>query len=202
MDYARVLPCPVIEDMGTDGVITGPRYFHGGACLSGTSGHADWDLANAPIGRKGMAEQLGLVTISNSPDEYREAVRWNLRNGATVKLFAGGGVASQFDPLESVTATAKEIQAVVEAAEGFGTYVCVHAFNDKSVKLALDNGVRCVEHGFLMEEDTVKRMAKEEAYADLILVNGNPTKDVTILLDHEKNIPLVMTNGVIHKNRL
>jgi imidazolonepropionase-like amidohydrolase len=300
------------------GIITGPRYYHGGACLSGTSGHADWDQVNAPKGREGTFERLGLVSINNGPDEYREAVRWNLRNGATViKMFVGGGVASQFDPLESITATGEEIRAVVEAAEGFGTYVCVHAFNDKSVNLALDNGVRCVEHGFLMKEETVKRMAKEGqvlslqawigykaftnpeeitgftaesiakakkvhantdkvmgwvkkygvetfagtdmydssmvplvtedlvvrkrwfsdaeilkqntsyaakwlwktgpknpykegalgvveagAYADVILVNGDPTNDVSVLLDHENNIPFVMKDGHVYKNTL
>ena len=300
------------------GIITGPRYYHGGACLSGTSGHADWDQVNAPKGREGTFERLGLVSINNGPDEYREAVRWNFRNGASViKLFVGGGVASQFDPLESITATSEEIRAVVEAAEGFGTYVCVHAFNDESVNRALDNGVKCVEHGFLMEEATVKRMGEEGqvlslqtwigyksfakpeeitgftaesiakakkvhantdkvmgwvkkygvetfagtdmydssmvplvtedlvvrkrwfddaeilrqntsyaakwlwktgpknpyklgalgvievgAYADVILVNGDPTKDVSVLLDHEINIPFVMKDGDVYKNTL
>jgi len=85
-----------------------------------------------------------------------------LRNGAIViKRFVGGGVASQFDPLESITAIDSEICAVVETTEAYGTYVCVHAFNDESVNRALDNGERCVEHGFLMEEATVKRTAEE-----------------------------------------
>ena len=144
------------------GAVTGPRIYHGAACLSGTSGHADWDAQNAPRGRKSMAEELGIVSIANGPDEYRAATRWNFRNGATVtKLFVSGGVASNFDPLEAITATPEEIRAVVEATEDFGSYVCVHAFTDEGVVRALDNGVKCVEHGFLMKEETVKRMAKE-----------------------------------------
>lgn len=88
--------------------------------------------------------------------------RCYLRNGASViKLFVGGGVASQFGPLEAVKAIDSEIRAVVETTEDFGTYVCVHAFNDESDNRALDAGVRCVEHGFLMEEETVKPRVEE-----------------------------------------
>ena len=312
------LGMPGVDRALQAGLIEGPRYYHGGACLSSTSGHADWDQANAPLGRIGNAETLGLVVTADGPDEYRKAARWNFRNGASVlKLFVGGGVASQFDPLESVPISAEEVKAVVGVADEFGSYVCVHAFNDRSVNLALDNGVRCVEHGFLMEEATVKRMAEEGqvlslqawigyksfskpeeitgftaesirkakkvhantdkvmnwvkkygvevfagtdmydstmiplvtedlvvrqrwfspaevlkqntayagkwlgmtgpknpykdgplgvirvgAYADIILVDGDPTQDVSVLLNHESNIDLVMKDGEIYKNTL
>jgi len=94
---------------------------------------------NAPKGRKGTFDTLGLVCINNGPDEYREATRWNLRNGASViKRFVGGGVASQFDPLESITAIDSEIRALVETAEAYGTYVCVHAFNDERAPRFID----------------------------------------------------------------
>jgi imidazolonepropionase-like amidohydrolase len=100
--------------------------------------------------------------VVNSPDEVRAAARQNFRDGATfLKMMVGGGVASEFDPLESITFTAPEIRAAVEVAEQFDSYVCIHVYQDAHINLAIDQGVKCIEHGFLMEEDTMKRMAKE-----------------------------------------
>jgi imidazolonepropionase-like amidohydrolase len=90
------------------------------------------------------------------------AVRYNLRKGATqIKLMAGGGVSSEFDPLHVTQFTLEEMEAAVQAADDWGTYVMVHAYHDRSVNRAIDAGARCIEHGFLMSEETVKRMADE-----------------------------------------
>ena len=92
----------------------------------------------------------------------RQAARQNFRNGATVlKIFVGGGVASNFDPLGATMLTAPEIRAAVEVAEDFGSYACMHAYQDESINRAFDAGVRCLEHGFLMSEATVRRMKDE-----------------------------------------
>ena len=89
-------------------------------------------------------------------------MRYNLRKGATqIKLMAGGGVSSVFDPLHVTQFTEDEIRTAVEAAEDWGTYVLVHAYHDRSVNRAIDAGVKCIEHGALMSEETVKRMADE-----------------------------------------
>ena len=79
----------------------------------------------------------------------------------------GGGVASQFDPLEATTLMADELRAAVGAAADFGTYVCAHAYNDESINRFLDAGGRCIEHGFLIEEKTIKRMKKLDAVMSL-----------------------------------
>jgi imidazolonepropionase-like amidohydrolase len=73
----------------------------------------------------------------------------------------GGGVSSEFDPLHVTQLTLEEMKAAVQAAEDWGTYVMVHAYHDRSVNRAIDAGARCIEHGFLMSENTIKRMAKE-----------------------------------------
>jgi imidazolonepropionase-like amidohydrolase len=144
------------------GKIDGPRLYSGGACLAGTSSHADWGNQNDYMGRPSAGELRDDVYIVNSPDQMRQAARQNFRNGATVlKIFVGGGVASLFDPLEATMLTAPEIRAAVEVAEDFGSYACMHAYQDASINRAFDAGVKCLEHGFLMSEETVKRMKAE-----------------------------------------
>lgn len=89
-----------------------------------------------------------------------KAARNNLRNGATqLKIMAGGGCASAFDPIHMTQFTEDEMRAAVEVAKDYGTYVLAHAYHDDSINRCLDAGVRCIEHGFLMSESTMKRIA-------------------------------------------
>ena len=142
------------------GVLSGPRMYSGGACIGATSGHSDW----AVVTNEGQSnhQKMGNVVIADGPQAVADAARRNFRGGATVlKVFVGGGVASQYDPLEAVTYTEEEIAAAVEIANDFKSYVCIHAYSSEAVDRALDAGVQCVEHGFLMNEETVKRMKKD-----------------------------------------
>src|SRR5499425_2496444 len=98
--------------------------------------------------------------IADSPDEVRVRVREQLLLGATqIKLTAGGGVASPNSPLDASTFTEAELRAAVEAAENWGTYVTVHAYTPVSIQRAIAAGVKCIEHGHLMDEATAKLMA-------------------------------------------
>ena len=91
--------------------------------------------------------------IADSPDEVRVRVREQLMLGATqIKLTAGGGVASPHSPLDVSTFTEPELRAAVEAAENWGTYVTVHAYTPASIQRAIAAGVKCIEHGHLMDE--------------------------------------------------
>ena len=91
--------------------------------------------------------------IADSPDEVRVRVREQLLLGATqIKLTAGGGVASPHSPLDASTFTEAELRAAVEAAENWGTYVTVHAYTPVSIQRAIAAGVKCIEHGHLMDE--------------------------------------------------
>lgn len=74
---------------------------------------------------------------------------------------AGGGVASEFDPLHATQMAREELEAIVGVAEDYGSYVLVHAYHDRSVNRAIDAGVRVIEHNFLVSEETIKRMAEE-----------------------------------------
>jgi imidazolonepropionase-like amidohydrolase len=147
-----------------EGTIAGPRIFPSGAIISVTSGHGDLRqpfeiprTVGKPLSR---GEQVGAAMIADSPDEVRVRVREQLMLGASqIKLTAGGGVASPHSPLDATTFTEAELRAAVEAAENWGTYVTVHAYTSESIRRAIAAGVKCIEHGHLMDEPTAKLIA-------------------------------------------
>lgn len=144
------------------GRIPGPRYFPSGPWLSQTAGHADLGYWTDPVGFRDHAELTETSHVVDGVPEVLRATRYNLRKGATqIKIMAGGGVSTIFDPLHVVQFTPEEMRAAVQAASDWGTYVMAHAYHDASVNRAIDAGVRVIEHGFLMTEPTVRRMAEE-----------------------------------------
>jgi imidazolonepropionase-like amidohydrolase len=108
-----------------------------------------------------MSQRTANTWVVDGPDEVTKAVRLNLRRGAAfIKVMGGGGVASEFDPLEIMGLAAYEVARAVEIAADNGTYVATHAYHDASYNRLLDLGVRSFEHGFLISEKTVKRMSR------------------------------------------
>ena len=300
-----------------EGRLRGPRIYSSGGAISPISGHNDLAMFSEEPADD-VFTRRGNANIITGPIEARKATRKLLRGGASqIKIMVGGGVASNFDPLEATTMSENEIRAIVDAAADFGTYACAHAYTDDSVNRVLDAGGRCIEHGFLVSEKTIRRMKKlgavmslqpyaaveifkepeklagfnaenvrkarqvrdgadqmlrwvakhrvetfagadlwqdglieltpqdmvlrkrwfpdveilrqntssagkwlaksgtknpyregplgvieAGAYADLLLVDGNPLEDVSILADYESNIRLIMKDGVIYKNSL
>jgi imidazolonepropionase-like amidohydrolase len=148
-----------------EGIVAGPRIFPSGAVITITSGHGDFrQLYELPrtIGTLSRVEQIGTSAIADSPDEVRLRVREQLMQGASqIKLTAGGGVSSPHSPIDASTFTEAELRAAVEAAENWGTYVTVHAFTPAAIQRAIAAGVRCIEHGFLMDEATAKLIASK-----------------------------------------
>ena len=149
-----------------EGLVAGPRIYPAGAMISITSGHGDFrQLSELPRTIGGMLsriEQIGGAMIADSPDEVRVRVREQLMQGAAlIKLTAGGGVASPFSPLDVSTFTEPELRAAVEAADNWGTYVTVHAYTSVAVQRAIAAGVKCIEHGHLMDEASAKLIAEK-----------------------------------------
>src|SRR4029079_4778569 len=106
-------------------------------------------------------EQIGAAMIADSPDEVRRRSREQPPTGETqIKLTAGGGVASPHSPLDASPFTEAELRAAVEAAENWGTYVTVHAYTLTSIQRAIAAGVKCIEHGHLMDETSAKLIAE------------------------------------------
>jgi imidazolonepropionase-like amidohydrolase len=148
-----------------EGVVAGPRIYPSGAMITVTSGHGDFRQSFEVPRTLGSArtrmEQVGGSLLADSPDEVRLRVREQLMLGATqIKLTGGGGVASPHSPLDVTTFTEPELRAAVEAAENWGTYVTVHAYTPASIKRAISAGVKCIEHGHLMDEATAKLIAE------------------------------------------
>lgn len=147
------------------GQIRGPRIWPSGATVSQTAGHGDMrqphERSRRFFGKASMAEEMGATFIADGRDEVLAAVRENLRGGASqIKLMAGGGTSSAYDPVDVTQYTLDEMRAAVEAAEDWGTYVTVHAYTVRAVRRAIEAGVKCIEHGQLLDEDTLKLMAE------------------------------------------
>jgi imidazolonepropionase-like amidohydrolase len=183
------VPCFGLKRAIDEGVIIGPRIYPSGAFISQTSGHGDFrfrfELPRTPGGSLSHSEVEGVAAIADSPDEVRLRAREQLRQGASqIKLMAGGGVASPYNPIESTQYTEPEIRAAVEAAENWGTYVTVHAYTPRAIRQAVAAGVKCIEHGQLIDEPTAQLLADKgiwwslQPFLDLeeesLTVNLNP----------------------------
>ncbi|MFJ9442287.1 amidohydrolase family protein [Kitasatospora sp. NPDC101235] len=298
------------------GLFPGPRIYPSQAAISQTAGHGDfgtvYDAPTALGGPQARTEQIGFTRVADGPERVLAAVREQLKKGATqIKLMAGGGVISEFDPLDVLQFTTAELEAAVDAASDWGTYVTVHVYTSEGIRRAVEAGVRCIEHGHLADEDTIRYLAEKDvwlstqpfevddhhyasadsgrkngevcegvartigwavnhgvrlafgtdlvlapgkahrqnemlvrlatylspvealkaatsgnaelfrlsgrrdpyraaplgviapgAWADLLVVDGDPTTDLSVLADPERNLRLIVKDGVVHKNEL
>jgi len=147
------------------GYIEGPRIYPSGAIITQTGGHAEHrTLAQGP--RLAGAPWDTLVTmgdcaIADGVPEVLKATRENLRMGASqIKIATAGGIA-EGDPLDAVEWTAEEVQACTKAAADWGTYVMTHTYTREGALRAIENGVKCIEHGNLLDEPTLRLMQEE-----------------------------------------
>lgn len=149
-----------------EGMVAGPRIFPSGAMISQTSGHGDFRLRselpradNEPLS---LIERVGVAMIADGEAQVLRRVREQLMLGATqIKMLAGGGVASLYDPLDSTQFTDKELRAGVEAASDWGTYVMAHVYTPKGIQRSIRAGVKSIEHGQLADEESVRMMRGE-----------------------------------------
>ena len=153
------------------GHIRGPRLFPSGGFISQTSGHgdfrdrADGGFTNKAPGDLSNFERMGIGNVADGVPEVLAATRLNLRNGASqIKIMAGGGGSSRFDPIDTSQYTMEELKAIVAATTDWNTYVAAHVFTDRSVNKLLDAGVKTFEHGFFINDKTMQRIAKEGGY--------------------------------------
>jgi len=149
-----------------EGLVAGPRIYPSGAIITITGGHGDFrQLTDLPRTIGGMLSRMELIggsLVADSTDEVRVRAREQLMQGASqVKLTAGGGVASPFSPLDVSTFTEPELRAAVEAADNWGTYVATHAYTPVAIQRSIAAGVRCIEHGHLMDEASAKLIAEK-----------------------------------------
>ena len=176
------------------GRYNGPRVWPSGATVSQTAGHGDFRLPHERsrrfFGQPSRAELMGATFIADGRDEVLTAVRENLRFGASqIKLMAGGGTSSAYDPVDVTQYTFDEMRAAVEAAEDWGTYVTVHAYTPRAIRRAIEAGVRVVDHGQLLDEETLQLMADNEIWLSLqVLRASTPDMDP---LRRAKRAPII-----------
>ncbi len=189
------------------GHIDGPRIFSSGGWLSQTGGHADLGRWNDPLhGAVDDLERSGQNHVVDGVPEVIKATRHNFRGGATqIKIMAGGGVSSEFDPIHMTQFSLDEMKAIVQTAEDYGSYVMAHAYHDKSVNRAIDAGVKVIEHAFLVSEDTVKRMAEEgiiwSLQAEMSYTAFKTPEEITFFTPEQQDKARAMYQGVIQVSK-
>ncbi|EAR52699.1 hypothetical protein OG2516_00694 [Oceanicola granulosus HTCC2516] len=146
-----------------EGIFLGPRLVICGKALSQTGGHTDY---RGPYDNRSAAwydQSLGAMgRLCDGVAEVQRAAREEIKNGAQfVKVMADGGVSSPSDPIGYLVYSIDELKALVEIARNFGTYATGHLYADEAIVRALDCGFECIEHGNLIGDDTIARVARE-----------------------------------------
>jgi len=176
------------------GLIAGPRLFISGRAIGPTGGHSDsrrrTDIG-APCGC--CNAMVYCMAIANGPDDVRKTVREQMRQGADqVKIMCSGGVASPYDPLDSLQFSEAEIAAATDEAKNFGRYVLAHAYTPEAITRAVTNGVRTIEHGNLIDAKSAKLLKSSGGYMVANLV--------TYFVMKERAAQFGMTADMLAKN--
>jgi len=184
-----------------EGVVPGPRIFSAGACIGGWSSHADFMTATSVKGQTNI-ERVGFSTIADGPDEIREAIRREMRQGANfIKLMIGGGLASAYDPLDTTTWSFEEMEAAIDEAKRWGTYATAHLYTDQSINMMLDAGAVTLEHMHLASEETMRRVADVAKANDTVfsaqvaVVKGLSTNPVFVTRAAKAKATFMEQNG-------
>lgn len=140
------------------GELRGPNVMPGGRVLSPVAGHVDLQTG-LPVQVQNAISAVGYT--ADGVEGCLRAVREQFREGAEfIKICATGGVSSEVDGLEDVQYSDEEIAVMTAEAARHGTYVTAHCSNAKGTRQALENGVRCIEHGIELDERCIELMVK------------------------------------------
>lgn len=163
-----------LRDAINSGKIVGPRIFTAGKALATTGGHAD--LTNS-MNSKFVGDPGPKEGVVNGPEDAAKAVRQRYKNGADlIKITATGGVLSVAKSSSNPQFTIEEIKAITETAKDYGFHVAAHAHGDEGMQRAILGGVKTIEHGTLMSEETMDLMKKHDVYLVPTITAG---KEVT-----------------------
>ncbi|MDW4496414.1 amidohydrolase family protein [Sulfitobacter sp. D35] len=161
-----------VAKMIDNGEVPGPRRLVSGPPLSQTGGHYDYRLpfeVPAPAGEtQDYWGRTGLVVIADGVPLVQQRAREVFRMGAAqLKMAVGGGVASVFDPLDVRQYSLDEMKAAVDVAESYNSYLAVHVFTDDAVQMAIEAGVKSIDHGFLIGRETLELMKEEGVWLSI-----------------------------------
>lgn len=157
------------------GIADGPRIFTAGKSIATTGGHADPTNGY----RKDLMGDPGpLEGVINGPEDARKAVRQRYKEGSDViKITATGGVLSNAKDGQGPQFTEEEVRAIVEAAKDYGYHVAAHAHGAEGLNRAIRGGVRTIEHGTLMDDESIELFKQYGTYYVPTLIAGRTAAD-------------------------
>lgn len=148
-----------------EGLLRGPRLMYCGRALSQTGGHADFRAPGEHVSHDLGNCCAGIGRVVDGVDAVRQAARDELRKGAHhIKIMASGGVASPTDRIDSTQFSIDEIEAVVQEAKAANRYVAAHAYTARAINRALKAGVRSIEHGNLLDDESLALFKQYDAF--------------------------------------
>lgn len=157
------------------GKIPGPRVFTAGKMLATTGGHADPTNGSS---RKLIGDPGPKEGVVNSVEDAKKAVRQRYKNGADcIKITATGGVLSVAKSGDNPQFTIDEVKAICDTAKDYGMHVAAHAHGDEGMKRAVLGGVKTIEHGTYMSEETMELMIKHDAYLVPTITAGKEVEE-------------------------
>lgn len=147
-----------------EGLLEGPKLHFCGHALSQTGGHGDMRLPGEDHDPNGRG-CCGIGRVADGVDAVRAAARDEIRKGAHhIKIMASGGVSSPTDRIDSTQYSMEEMRAAVEEAEAANRYVAAHAYTARAINRALEAGVRSIEHGNLLDDDSLGLFLEKDAF--------------------------------------
>ncbi|MBX9908247.1 MAG: amidohydrolase family protein [Beijerinckiaceae bacterium] len=185
-----------IKEAVEKGDVAGPRLFIAGQAIGPTGGHSDPRRRTDFGARCHCCNAMAYtMNVSDGVSSVKKSVREQMRLGADhIKIMMSGGVASPYDPLDSMQFSVDEVRAAVEEAKAFGRYVCAHAYTPEAITRAAQCGVRAIEHGNLIDEASAKLMAENTMFLTANLVAYYAMK--------ERAAEFGMTGDMLAKNDL
>ncbi|WP_310379765.1 amidohydrolase family protein [Flavobacterium sp.] len=152
------------------GLVKGPRIYTAGKAIATTGGHADPTNGS---NRKLVGDPGPHEGVINSPDEAAKAVRERYKEGADViKITATGGVLSVAKSGKNPQFSSDEIKAITTTAKDYNMLTAAHAHGDEGMQRAILGGIKTIEHGTFMSEETMELMKKYDAYLVPTLTAG------------------------------
>jgi len=160
-----------LRDFVAAGKILAPRIVDAGRSISTTSGHMDGTLS---LGED-LHSAINQENLCDGVESCRHAIRMQIRRGVDViKIATTGGVNSRIGAGLGRQIFDDEVKALVDTAHLYKKKIAVHAHGQDGINAALAAGADSIEHGTMLDEESIKLFKKAGAYyvPTLSTVNG------------------------------
>ena len=133
------------------GTFVGPTIVASGNMIIAPGGHLHFMKRNVEVA---------------GVDAMRQAVKHQIDNGVDcIKLVTTAGeTVDEAQSFGEQQFTSEEIRAAVETAHDAGKLVCTHTGTSEGVKIAVEAGVDCIEHGYIMDREAVGLLVDHKVF--------------------------------------